>query len=279
MADQHPEREEYQFLLERESFWQTFKSQLKDLFAPSKQPELVLESKPIPVKDIWAPPKPISSRLGSFGIHAAVVGVLMLPFWRPVRNQISKVVETQLFVPQQAPPQLPKMRRMAGGGAPVVQPQPKIIQATKVNPLTAPTSMVPLSVAMSAPSFGSIGPISGPPGPPGGGSGDGNGTADGTCVNDCGGGTVGTGPIATYQPDPEYSDAGRKAKFQGTCVVSIIIGTDGRVSHATVLQPLGLGLDEKAVEAVMKWRFIPAKDNNGRPMQVTAQVDVTFHLY
>ena len=284
MADQLPEPEDYRFLLERKPFVREILDQFKELFAPAKQPELVLESKPIPVKDIWSPPKPLSSRISSIAVHLAVIGIMMLPFWRPVRQQITKLVDTQLFLPQVNQPQIPRMRRLSGGGAPVVRPQPKLIQTPQPTPITAPTAMVPVAIATAVPSFGNIGPISGPPGAGsgsgGGDGGTGSGSEDGNCVGaNCGEGSVGSGPVPIYQPDPEYSDAARKAKFQGTCVVLITIGADGHVSHPKVLQALGLGLDQKAIEAVLTWRFIPAKDKNGHPMPVTAEVELNFHLY
>ncbi|HXE31453.1 MAG TPA: TonB family protein [Terriglobales bacterium] len=279
-----PEPEDYRFLLENKPFWRDFLDQLKDKFAPAKQPELVLESKPIPVKDIWSAPKSLKSRMGSVAVHLAVVGVMLLPFWRPVQVQIKKMVPTEIFLPPKVEPPMPKIRRLSGGGAPVVRPQPQLLQAPKPQPVTAPTAMVPLAEAMNAPSFGAIGPISGPPGA-GGGSGGGpggtgSGSEGGTCTgNDCGDGVGVTSPIAVYSPDPEYSEAARKAKFQGTCEVQVTIGVDGHVHNAHVVQPLGLGLDEKAVQAVLLWRFTPAKDKNGRPVAVTANIEVNFRLF
>ena len=58
--------------------------------------------------------------------------------------------------------------------------------------------------------------------------------------------------------EPSYSEEARKAKFQGTVVLSVTVGTDGRASHIQVQRSLGLGLDEKAIEAVKQWRFKPA---------------------
>jgi periplasmic protein TonB len=282
-APKAAEPEDNRFLLENKSFVQDLLEQIKDLFAP-KPPELVLESKPIAVKDIWAPPKSIKSRIGSFAVHAAVIGILMLPFWRPVRMQLKKVVDVPIFVPPKVTPPMPKMQRLAGGGAPVVHQQPKMVQTPRPHPLAAPTSIVPIAEAMSAPSFGAIGPIAGPPGDSGGSGGGSGGYGSGeggTCTGpDCGeGGDVATGPIPIYQPDPEYSEAARKAKFQGTCIVNVTIGTDGRVTHPVITQPLGLGLDQMAIAAVLKWRFIPAKDKDGRPIASVAQVELNFHLY
>lgn len=282
MLDPTPNRDDLRFLLQRESNWREFWSQFKDLILRKKQPELVLESKPIPVKSIWSDPKPLRSRLGSVALHVAVVGILLLPFWRPVQMQVKKIVSAEIYVPDKIVP-MPKMRRLSGGATPVVQPK-LVLQTPKVQPVTAPTTITPLQDALNTPAFGSVGPVSGPPGDNsgsgGGPGGVGNGSEGGTCVGaDCGGGTVGTEPVQIYSPDPQYSDAARKAKFQGTCTVQVTIGVDGHVSHPVVVQPLGLGLDEQAIKAVLLWRFIPAKDKNGHPMAVTANVEVNFRLF
>ncbi len=288
MAEQVPkpdaDAEDNRFLLEQPSFFQVLGQHLKELVKPEKQPELVLESKPIPVKSIWSEQKSSRSRLTAILVHAAVIGVLLLPFWRPVRVQIKKVVDTQIFVPQpEVQVRLPRMRRLAGGGTPIHVQAPKLITTPRPVHVTAPTAFVPNMNEMPMPSFGSIGPVSGPPGAgggTGGGSGGtGTGSEGGTCVGPNCGDAVGAGPVPIYNPDPQYSDAARKAKFQGTCVVQITIGADGRVSHPVIVQPLGLGLDQKAIQAVLTWRFVPAKDRNGRPMAVVADVQLNFHLY
>lgn len=285
--EQQPPPREPDFLLHQDSAIQEFWALLKGVFKPEKQPELVLESKPIPVKDIWARPRSLKSRLSSVAVHLAVIGILMLPFWRPVQTQIKKVVEaTELYVPPQVQPPMPKMRRLAGGGSPLPKPQLKIVQTPKVQPITAPTVVVPVQEAVSLPSFGNLGAVAGPPGSGGGANGGNGGTGSGNGGGDCTGNDCGSGygvaassPIPVYEPDPEYSDAARKAKFQGTCIVQVTIGADGRVSHPKVVQPLGLGLDEKAIQAVLLWRFEPARDKNGKPIAVQANVEVNFRLY
>jgi protein TonB len=285
MAEQipKPDAEDNRFLLEQPSFVRGLVQHLKELIRPEKQPELVLESKPIPVKSIWSEQNSGRSRLTAFLIHAAIIGVALLPFWQPVQVQIKKVVDTQIFVPAAPPVQMPRMRRLSGGGSPIHVQAPKLITTPKPIRIAAPTAILPDMNAMPMPSFGSIGPISGPPGA-GGGSGSGpggtgSGSEGGTCTGANCGDAVGSGPVPVYQPDPQYSDAARKAKFQGTCIVQVTIGADGRVSHPVIVQPLGLGLDKKAIEAVLTWRFIPAKDKNGRPISVTARVELNFHLY
>jgi TonB family protein len=74
-----------------------------------------------------------------------------------------------------------------------------------------------------------------------------------------------------------YAEAARKAKFQGTVGLLITVNADGTVGDINVIRTLGLGLDEKAVEAVKQWKFIPGmKDLVRVPMQ--ARVVVTFRL-
>ena len=85
-------------------------------------------------------------------------------------------------------------------------------------------------------------------------------------------------PHAIYMPEPEYSKKARKAKLQGTVVLSIIINANGEVHEITVEKSLGLGLDEKAIEAVRQWRFEPAM-KDGKPVAVRVHVQTSFHLY
>jgi TonB family protein len=84
-------------------------------------------------------------------------------------------------------------------------------------------------------------------------------------------------PIPLYKVEPEYSEEARKAKFQGTVVLEIVIDERGYPTNFKILNPLGLGLDEKAVEAVRQWRFRPGM-KNGKPVAVVARIDVTFRL-
>jgi TonB family protein len=87
-----------------------------------------------------------------------------------------------------------------------------------------------------------------------------------------------TAPRVHYNPDPEYSDEARKAKFQGTIVVSLIVDSSGAPKDLQIVKPLGLGLDEKAIAAVSAWTFEPAK-KDGQPVAVAIAVEVDFRLY
>lgn len=85
-------------------------------------------------------------------------------------------------------------------------------------------------------------------------------------------------PHPTYTPDPEYSPEARKAKYQGTIVISLIADPSGTTRDLQVQRPLGLGLDEMAVEAVTAWKFEPAQKDS-KPVPVVLNVEVNFHLY
>jgi protein TonB len=85
-------------------------------------------------------------------------------------------------------------------------------------------------------------------------------------------------PRALFAPDPEYSEEARKAKYQGTVVLWVVVGADGRAHDVKVQRSLGMGLDQKALEAVRKWKFEPAV-KDGRPVAVQINVEVSFRLY
>jgi TonB family protein len=84
-------------------------------------------------------------------------------------------------------------------------------------------------------------------------------------------------PGVLFKVEPEYSEEARKAKFQGTVVLSIVVDPSGKARDIKVIRPLGLGLDEKAIEAVSKWRFKPGM-KDGVPVPVRASVEVNFRL-
>jgi TonB family protein len=116
------------------------------------------------------------------------------------------------------------------------------------------------------------------------GSGNGNGYGPGTGGN-LGGGLyqVGNGvspPRAIFQPEAEFSDEARRAKYEGTVVVSVIVDANGNPQDVHVVRTLGMGLDEKAVEAVQKYKFKPAIElKSGKAVPVPIAVEVRFRLY
>jgi protein TonB len=169
----------------------------------------------------------------------------------------------------------------------VRNPDPKLsAEATVVGP---PSLIFP-QTPMGDPLPGVLAPSNGPgngggigngaDGGVGGGHGPGVGPGEGGGFGDRiyrVGGSVGA-PRAIYDPEPEYSDEARKAKHQGAAVLSVIVDSDGRTRDIRVVRSLGMGLDEKAVEAVRNWRFAPAT-KDGRPVAVLVHIEVDFRLY
>jgi TonB family protein len=86
-----------------------------------------------------------------------------------------------------------------------------------------------------------------------------------------------TAPTVLTRVEPEYSDQARNAKYSGSVLLSLVVNTDGKADDIKVLRGAGMGLDEKAIEAVQKWTFRPGK-SNGVPMRVRAQIEVDFRL-
>jgi TonB family protein len=85
-------------------------------------------------------------------------------------------------------------------------------------------------------------------------------------------------PRVIYQQEPEFSDPARKAKYQGTITMGLIVDKEGHPQNIHILSPLGAGLDAKAVKAVETWKFQPA-EKDGETVAVQIAVEVDFHLY
>jgi len=84
-------------------------------------------------------------------------------------------------------------------------------------------------------------------------------------------------PRAIYSPDPEYSEEARKARYQGVVVLYMVVGADGKPHDIRIQSLLGLGLDEKAIEAVRTWKFEPAR-KDGQSVNVQVNVEVKFRI-
>jgi TonB family protein len=85
------------------------------------------------------------------------------------------------------------------------------------------------------------------------------------------------GPVLLYKVDPDYSEQAKRSRYEGIVLLRLVIDENGLPRDIRVVQSLGLGLDEKAMEAVRHWRFQPGiKD--GRAVSVDANVEVSFRL-
>jgi protein TonB len=204
------------------------------------------------------------------------------------------------------PKALPKLQTMAGGGGqvgptPVSKGNPPKFAAEQLNPPKAPPledpkvkidptvdldpSLKMAHVDMSAigmPTSPNVGASMGNSHGTGIGSGNGAGIGPGSGGN-MGGGIrrIGGGvapPVVLFAPEPQFSEEARKAKVSGNVLVYLQVDTNGKPMHVRVLRGIGLGLDEKAVEAVTQYKFKPAMEN-GKPVPVEMNVEVNFQIF
>ncbi len=180
-----------------------------------------------------------------------------------------------------------------------IQPVPKPVEppAPAPAPVSLPQVVAPVATA-PADARDRAGVLSDPPleseshGPgsgSGAGSGQGTGIGEGTGAGigpGSGGGTGGgpyrpgsgiTPPAILREVKPDYTEEARRRGVAGDVVLEIIVRADGSVGNVTLLQGLGNGLDQRAIDAVRQWRFSPAR-RFGTPVDVVVEVAVEFKL-
>lgn len=286
---------------------------LQEMIHPEKLPPLEVTSNPVPVKDIWGLyATDRKSMVYSLALQGVVVAMLFtVTFNKTVQEKAKEAV--MIFAPVLQPLKPEKQTMHGGGGGgdrspipaakgrlPKIAPR-QFVPPTEVvrneNPklVMEPTIVGPPEMPnVNMPNIGDplarIGPPSNGMGSGGGiGSGVGGGIGSGTGAGlgpGSGGGfggsafRVGGGvsqPAVISKVDPEYSEEARKAKYSGTVLLQLIVDVDGRAKAIKVVKGVGLGLDEKAIEAVQKWKFLPGR-KNGTPVPVYATVEVNFRL-
>lgn len=195
-------------------------------------------------------------------------------------SRVSSPVPPRRLPPPVAPPKLP-----------IEMPKP-LLKAETLPPIIAPV----VSVAGDArdrigllhetdADTDSRGPGSG--GGVGTGAGTGVGEGEGSGIGPGSGGGYGGGP---YRPGsgidpprlarevkPSYTEEARRSGVEGEVVLEIVVRRDGTVGDVKVLQRLGSGLDQKAIDAVRQWRFEPAR-RAGAPVDVVVEVVVEFRV-
>lgn len=255
--------------------------------------------------------------VGYYGLLVLSIAIVTLIAHRVVTAAAAPKVTVTLLDPGDIPALLPSKTQVGGGGGggdrDVLQAGKGKLPKFSLHPIVPPTEVirndhpklavppeiaVPPQVILASNNMPNLGdPLSKGMLPSNGtGSGSGIGTGDGGGIGSGhgpgfgpgeGGGTgggafrVGGGvspPRAIYRPDPEFSEEARKAKYQGTCTLGMIVGVDGRPTNIKVLGSLGMGLDEKAIEAVKNWKFEPGM-KDGHPVPTIIAVEVDFHLY
>jgi periplasmic protein TonB len=295
---------ENDLIIEEEGVFASLWSSVRDVFFPVKLPPLVLESKPIAVVDRMKTkqnPIAITSAVVIYGLIILLIAFLLakkVQFAAPVRM----VQLTDLSVPPQAPP---RAQAMGGGGGqrgptPVTKGTPPKAADTQIVPPSKPPLVEPkikidptiemqkdIKMATSIPQIGvANSPLVGMS--MGNGSGTGLGSGNGSGIGPGSGGNTGGGPrrvgggvsapVLIFSVEPEFSEEARKAKVAGNVLVNLWVDTNGNPSHVHVIRGVGMGLDEKAMEAVRQYKFKPAMEN-GRPVLVELNVEVNFQIF
>jgi protein TonB len=300
-----------------EPAWKTIAGNIYDLLYPRKLPPLVLTSKPIAVVDPMKENRGPASIITAIATHVVIIALLLWAFMA-VKQVVTKKNQTltNIDVPPFMPiaPNGPQMGGGGGGGShdilqtpkgrlpkfeeqPIVPPM--VIKNDHPKLTEEPAIMMPKDIQLpnnNLPNLGDprtsiVGPASNGTGSGAGmgtGSGGGIGSGKGNGYGPGEGGGYGGGlyhvgggvaaPQLIFSVDPEFSDEARRAKYQGVCVVSLIVDAQGNPQRVAVVRHLGMGLDEKAVEAVKQYKFKPAT-LQGKPVPVEVNIEVNFRIY
>ncbi len=281
------------------SLWQS----VRDVFFPVKLPPLVLESKPIPVIDKMKTRQDPKATVSAFVIYALLVLAI---FWAVKQKvQFSAPVKVQV-VDLTTPPPMPQAKTTMGGGGGQKGPTPVAKGAlpkfadTQITPPKAPvetkikmpdpTIEVQTDLKMANVNMPNLGMPTSPlvGSSMGNGKGTGLGPGNGSGLGPGTGGNYGGGlrrigggvsqPEVIFQVEPEFSEEARKAKFMGSVLVGLIVDTNGRPQNVHIVRGVGMGLDEKAMEAVRQYLFRPAMEA-GKPVPVELNVEVNFQIF
>jgi TonB family protein len=284
---------------------------IRDLIHPQKLPPLEVTSKPVEMGSIWGAYAGGEKKSGlvSLLVHAAIVALMLIVWQTP--KIVRKIRDNGpiVYVPPYVP-KLPPAAQKSGGGGGGGQKMPTPV-SKGVAPEFAKKTFIPPALKVEQPKLpevpkitaplpkidatdygdplAKLNPLSGGQGSQGLGSGSGGGVGSGKGDGygpgeggGSGGGVYRVGgsvsaPVLISKTEPEYSEAARKAKFSGTVLLSLVVDANGMPRDIKVIRPLGLGLDEKAVEAVQKWRF-RAGIKDGHPVATQATIEVSFRL-
>jgi len=291
-------------IIKEEGVFSSLWSSIRDVFFPVKLPPLVLESKPIAVVDRMKTKQNPAATGSAIAIYALIILLIAWLLHKKIQfaAPVKQMQVTELTVPPQAPP---KAAAMGGGGGqrgptPVTKGTPPKFADTQIVPPNKPPLIEPkikiqptievqqdVKMASSVPQIGiASSPLVGMS--MGNGSGTGLGSGNGSGLGPGSGGNTGGGPrrigggvsapVLIYSVEPEFSEEARKAKVAGNVLVNLWVDTQGNPSHVHVIRGVGMGLDEKAAEAVRQYRFKPAMEN-GKPVLVELNVEVNFQIF
>jgi len=289
----------------------------EDSNSSKKLPLLELDSRPIFAIDPFVFKRDKSSSTISFFIHAAII-TLILSLVLKAHTVITKApdtIVTQVDFKTYIPPiTLPVAKPMGGGGGggahevveankghlptivalQITPPQPSRIDRPKlaIEPseqirIPDDTNLPHLGISQSA-NIVLVSQGRGSGSGFGQGLGGGIGAGHGSGVGSGSGGGYGGGlmsvgggvaaPEVIHSVEPEFTQEARQANFQGSVSIKLIVDSQGNPQNIRVIRHLGMGLDEKAMEAVKQYKFRPAM-YQGHPVSVQIVIDVNFHLH
>jgi periplasmic protein TonB len=296
---------------EEKPIWTGLYENLRDALFPPRLPPLELTSAPIAVPDrMAAKTNPWAVGAATLVNGGLVALMLLLGLQAASHNRTRPNGGPAIDLSDLIAPLTAQMAHGGGGGAheliapsegrlprfeitPLAPPQIPVVEDPKlaVEPAIA-VQQIHLPEAASMPNIGVPNSpnvtldSNGPGGEAGMGTGRNGGVGPGI-GNGAGPGPSGgvytpggdvSAPVPLVTPEAEFSDEARRAKYQGVCEIAIIVDAQGNPQNPRVVRSLGMGLDEKALEAVMRYRFKPAR-RQGRAVPVLITVAVNFRLY
>jgi periplasmic protein TonB len=268
--------------------------------------------------DLLAYKRDRKSKFISFSIHGVAIAAILcwgLTARTPVVQSETTVTPLNFTLYAPPPPQVMPVAKVAGGGGgggahQLVEPTrgrlpkvarihmlpPQIVRVANPRLPMEPTIQVNMPTNPAMPNLGmqqspQIALASQGNGSGSGfghGMGGGIGSSQGTGVGAGTGGGYGGGvmsvgggvsaPVLVHSAEPEFTEGARQQNYQGTVSIQLIVDAQGYPQDVHVIRHLGMGLDEKAVEAVRQYRFRPAV-YQGHPVAVQMIVEVDFRLH
>ena len=293
--------------------WASMSSNRSENYSSNKQEPAAPVSVPMFATDLLEFKRDQTSNAVSLVIHVVAIALLLMLALK-VHNSVvleEPPIITQVDFKLTVPPVTMPVAKVEGGGGQrsVVQPKPApvpvpIARAPQIsttqiirfdhpklamepseqvkmpdtpNPIPAFAASQSPQIALAAQprSAGSgFGRLGG--GGLGGGHGAGGGGGYGGGLKSVGGGV--SAPLAIHTVEPEFTEEARRSNFQGNVSIRLIVDSQGNPQDVTLVSHLGMGLEEKAIEAVRQYKFKPAMFE-GHPVSVQIVIDVAFHLH
>ncbi|MGD0520555.1 MAG: TonB family protein [Terracidiphilus sp.] len=305
--------------LKEKPIWADLYENIRDIFFPPHLPPLELTSKPIPVPDLLAvKPNPWAIGIATT-VNLAILALVIFFGVRKIIDTVNQqqLHATDIDVGEFKAPHADTLAGGGGGGGdrsiidankghlpkieknPITPPQVPVVDNPKIpmqsaidvqKNLTLPDNpLLPVIGVTKSPNVNLASNGQGSSGGMGTGSGGGLGSGTGNGYGPGFGGNAGGGlyhvgggisaPVALNNVEAEFSDEARRAKYQGVCLISLIVDAQGNPQNPRVIRALGMGLDEKALEAVRQYKFRPAMKDGKTPVAVMITVEVNFRLY